>query len=169
MDTDWDENLLQGLPPNTPVPEVGGITVHLTFCPARIRAGCMVQSAGSIIVMGGLHGLSCPDEVRPHADTIAIGDGVQLWPQILEDIEGRELKPMYSADYKLGYLAMSYLYKRSKLIWHLLIRHRLTTRVWQPLVEHARRRHLAYRLRLEALPDFDNQPRRATNVVSAGV
>src|SRR6201996_7794362 len=27
----WDENLLQGPPPNDPVPEVVGITVHLTF------------------------------------------------------------------------------------------------------------------------------------------
>src|ERR1700745_2935820 len=27
----WDENLLQGRPPWDPVPEVVGITVHLTF------------------------------------------------------------------------------------------------------------------------------------------
>src|SRR5215472_3304198 len=27
----WDENLLQGLPPCQPLPEVVGITVHLTF------------------------------------------------------------------------------------------------------------------------------------------
>src|SRR5689334_5067817 len=27
----WDENLLQGLPPSDPLPEVVGITVHLTF------------------------------------------------------------------------------------------------------------------------------------------
>jgi hypothetical protein len=64
---------------------------------------------------------------------------------------------------------MSYLYKRSNLFWHLLIRHRLTARVWRPLVEQARRRHLKYRRKLEALDSSDNQPRRATNVVSAGV
>src|SRR5215510_16509270 len=27
----WDENLLNGRPPSTPIPEVVGITVHLTF------------------------------------------------------------------------------------------------------------------------------------------
>src|SRR5262252_5462962 len=27
----WDENLLQGSPPNEPLPQVVGITVHLTF------------------------------------------------------------------------------------------------------------------------------------------
>ena len=35
----------------------------------------------------------------------------------------------------LPFLAMSYLYKRSNLFWHLLIRYRLTSRVWRPLVE----------------------------------
>src|SRR6266487_4054504 len=27
----WDENLLQGAPPSDPIPQVVGITVHLTF------------------------------------------------------------------------------------------------------------------------------------------
>ncbi len=65
----------------------------------------------------------------------------------------------------LGYLAMSYLYKRSNYVWHLLIRHRLTARVWGPLVEQARRRHLRFRRKLET----SSVARRATSVVSAGV
>src|SRR5262249_8514097 len=52
----------------------------------------------------------------------------------------------------LPYLAMSYLYKRSNRFWHFLIRHRLTARVWRPLVEWTRRRHLRFRRRLEATP-----------------
>jgi radical SAM superfamily enzyme YgiQ (UPF0313 family) len=51
-----------------------------------------------------------------------------------------------------GYLAMSYLYKRSNRFWRLLIRHRLTGLVWRPLVEQSRRRHLHYRLLLEERP-----------------
>ncbi|MEX2561193.1 MAG: hypothetical protein WD403_14825 [Pirellulales bacterium] len=46
------------------------------------------------------------------------------------------------------YLAMSYLYKRSNLFWHFLIRHQLTGLVWRPLVEITRRRHLRFRARL---------------------
>ena len=46
------------------------------------------------------------------------------------------------------YLAMSYLYKRSNLFWHWLIRRRLTARVWRPLVELTRKRHLRFRARL---------------------
>ena len=65
------------------------------------------------------------------------------------------------------YLAMSYLYKRSNRLWHLLIRHRLTGPVWRPLVECTRRRHLRFRRRLASRP----APARAMagSVVSAGV
>jgi radical SAM superfamily enzyme YgiQ (UPF0313 family) len=66
------------------------------------------------------------------------------------------------------YLAMSYLYKRSNFLWHILIRHRLTARLWRPLVEGTRRRHLRFRRRLEARADSGGS-RRAATVVSAGV
>jgi len=52
----------------------------------------------------------------------------------------------------LPYLAMSYLYKRSNRIWHLLIRKRLTALVWRPFVDLTRRRHLAFRRRLALRP-----------------
>jgi radical SAM superfamily enzyme YgiQ (UPF0313 family) len=63
------------------------------------------------------------------------------------------------------YLAMSYLYKRSNRMWHWLIRQRLTARVWRGLVETTRRRHLAFRRRLEAM----EEPIRSVALVSAGV
>lgn len=49
-----------------------------------------------------------------------------------------------------SYLAMSALYKRSNALWPLLIERGLTARVWHPMVEAARRRHLAFRRRLAA-------------------
>ena len=66
------------------------------------------------------------------------------------------------------YLAMSYLYKRSNRLWHLLIRHRLTGPVWRPLVEWTRRRHLRFRRRLERRAVSGDRPMAGT-VVSAGV
>jgi hypothetical protein len=101
----WDENLLQGPPPNNPVPQVVGITVHLTFARRAFELAAWFRAQGSIVIMGGLHVLSCPDEVLPHADAIAMGDGVQLWPKILEDIERGSLQRTYSADYKRPYTA----------------------------------------------------------------
>ncbi|HSM13164.1 MAG TPA: hypothetical protein VLA66_03785, partial [Thermoanaerobaculia bacterium] len=49
-----------------------------------------------------------------------------------------------------SYLAGAYLYKRANRIWYQLIRRRLTGRLWRPLVEWSRRRHLRFRRRLAA-------------------
>lgn len=47
-----------------------------------------------------------------------------------------------------GYLGMSLLYKRANWLWPWLIRHQWTGKVWRPLVELARQRHLRFRRRL---------------------
>lgn len=99
----WDENLLQGPPPCEPVPHVVGITVHLTFARRAYELAAWYRAHGSIVVLGGLHVLSCPEEALRHADAIAIGDGVQLWPQILADIDNGTLQSRYDADYARPY------------------------------------------------------------------
>jgi radical SAM superfamily enzyme YgiQ (UPF0313 family) len=99
----WDENLLHGRPPFDPMPEVVGITVHLTFARRAYELAAWYRSRGSKVILGGLHVLSCPDEAAPHADAVAIGDGVQLWPRILADIEREALQPVYRAMYENEY------------------------------------------------------------------
>jgi len=61
---------------------------------------------------------------------------------------------------------MSYLYKRSNLVWYFLIRHRLTGLVWRPLVEWTRLRHLRFRRRLAVA---EAMPHAAAQMVTAGV
>jgi radical SAM superfamily enzyme YgiQ (UPF0313 family) len=99
----WDENLLQGKPPASPLPHVVGITVHLTFARRAYELARWFRAQGSIVILGGLHVLSCPEEASTHADAIAIGDGVQLWPSILADIEASALQQRYEADYSRPY------------------------------------------------------------------
>jgi radical SAM superfamily enzyme YgiQ (UPF0313 family) len=99
----WDENLLQGPPPCVPLPQVVGITVHLTFAERAFELARWYRQQGALVVLGGLHALSCPDECAPHADALAIGDGVQLWPQILRDVEAGALQRVYHADYRRPY------------------------------------------------------------------
>src|SRR5882724_4169679 len=99
----WDENLLDGRPPFAPMPEVVGITVHLTFANRAYELAQWYRSRGSKVVLGGLHVLSCPDDCEPHADALALGDGVQLWPQILADVESGRLRPQYTATYESDY------------------------------------------------------------------
>ncbi len=99
----WDENLLQGPPPSDPVPEAVGISVHITFARRAYELAQWYRAQGAKVVLGGLHVQSCPEEAARHADAVAVGDGVQLWPRILEDIEHGRLQSRYDATYERPY------------------------------------------------------------------
>jgi len=99
----WDENLLQGPPPDDPFPEVVGITVHLTFAQRAFELARWYRRGGAKVVLGGLHVTSCPDECAPHADALAVGDGVPLWGKILADIDNGRLAPIYRSGFSGPY------------------------------------------------------------------
>jgi radical SAM superfamily enzyme YgiQ (UPF0313 family) len=99
----WDENLLQGPPPLDPFPEVVAITVHLTFAKRAYELAEWYRQWGAKVILGGLHVLSAPDEAAAHADAIAIGEGVQIWPQILADVEAGTLQKVYRGDFRKPY------------------------------------------------------------------
>jgi radical SAM superfamily enzyme YgiQ (UPF0313 family) len=99
----WDENLLQGPPPCRPMPQVVAITVHLTFARRAYELADWYRRRGSIVILGGLHVLSCPQETLAHADAIAIGEGVQVWPDILWDIEKGRLQRIYRGHFHKPY------------------------------------------------------------------
>lgn len=99
----WDENLLQGPPPADPMPQVVGITVHLTFARRAYELADWYRTQGATVILGGLHVLSCPDEAAGHADAIALGEGVGIWRQILDDIDHGRLKSRYSGSYTTPY------------------------------------------------------------------
>lgn len=99
----WDENLLQGPPPCEPMPQVVGISVHLTFAERAYELAAWYRRRGAKVVLGGLHVLSCPDEAAPHADALAVGEGVQIWPEILRDVEAGQLNPVYHGSYRRPY------------------------------------------------------------------
>jgi radical SAM superfamily enzyme YgiQ (UPF0313 family) len=102
----WDENLLQGAPPVGPMPEVVGITVHLTFAERAYALSRYYRARGAKVILGGLHVLSCPEEAAPHADAIALGEGVEVWPEILADVARGTLKRAYRGDYRRSYSAL---------------------------------------------------------------
>jgi radical SAM superfamily enzyme YgiQ (UPF0313 family) len=99
----FDENLLRGRPPFRPLPHVVGISVHLTFARRAFELAHWYRARGSKVILGGLHVLSCPEECAPHADALALGDGVRLWPRILRDVEDGTLQARYLATYENSY------------------------------------------------------------------
>jgi radical SAM superfamily enzyme YgiQ (UPF0313 family) len=95
----WDENLLNGPPPYDPMPQVVGISVHLTFAKRAYELARWYRQRGTTVVLGGLHVMSCPDEAARYADALALGDGVQLWPLILKDVEEGSTRKVYRAEF----------------------------------------------------------------------
>ncbi|MBI4578040.1 MAG: B12-binding domain-containing radical SAM protein [Planctomycetes bacterium] len=99
----WDENLLQGPPPREPFPRVVGITVHLTFARRAYELADWYRRRGAVVVLGGLHVTACPEEARPHADVLAVGEGVEVWGRILQDVEAGRQRTTYRGDYARPY------------------------------------------------------------------
>lgn len=50
---------------------------------------------GKKVILGGPHVFAFPEEAKQHATAVAIGEGEDLWPQILKDIERNDLKQFY--------------------------------------------------------------------------
>lgn len=99
----WDENLLQGPPPGEPFPALVGITVHLTFARRAYELAGWYRARGAKVVLGGLHVQACPEEAAHHADALAIGEGVQLWPEILADAGRSRLRAEYRGSFTRPY------------------------------------------------------------------
>jgi radical SAM superfamily enzyme YgiQ (UPF0313 family) len=99
----WDENLMLGPPPSDPLPQVVGISVHLTFARRAYELAAWYRARGAVVVLGGMHVNSCPAEAAPHADAISVGDGVQTWPAILRDVGRGALQPRYDAGFERDY------------------------------------------------------------------
>jgi radical SAM superfamily enzyme YgiQ (UPF0313 family) len=55
------------------------------------------RALGSRVILGGLHVSALPMEALRHADAVVVGEGEPVWPVIIEDLRGRNLKPVYDA------------------------------------------------------------------------
>jgi radical SAM superfamily enzyme YgiQ (UPF0313 family) len=55
------------------------------------------RHAGTKVVLGGLHVSMLPDEARPHADSIVLGEAESVWPQVVSDLRRDSLRAIYDA------------------------------------------------------------------------
>src|SRR6478736_4572648 len=53
------------------------------------------RKKGAHVCLGGLHVSSLPEEATPHADSIFIGPGEDVFPQFLEDFRKKNPKKIY--------------------------------------------------------------------------
>jgi radical SAM superfamily enzyme YgiQ (UPF0313 family) len=53
------------------------------------------RSRGVLVVLGGLHVTSLPDEAAQHADAIVVGEGEPVWQSLLDDATAGTLQARY--------------------------------------------------------------------------
>lgn len=56
------------------------------------------RHAGKAVVMGGFHASNLPDEALLHVDSVVVGEGELVWPQLLNDFQNGKLQRIYRAD-----------------------------------------------------------------------
>lgn len=52
---------------------------------------------GTRVILGGLHVSAMPMEALRHADAVVVGEGEPVWPTVIADLRGGNLKPVYDA------------------------------------------------------------------------
>lgn len=58
----------------------------------------MCRQIGIPVIMGGNHPSILPEEASLYADSVVVGDGERVWPEVLNDFEGKRLKRIYKPD-----------------------------------------------------------------------
>lgn len=75
-----------------------GITSYTAMAYEMYELADRYRAAGVPVVIGGLHASFAAEEAKEHADSVCVGEGETLWPEIVADFRrgGREgLKPFY--------------------------------------------------------------------------
>src|ERR1043165_7086259 len=75
-----------------------GLTSYTAMAYEMYTLADRYRAAGVPVVIGGLHASFAPAEAKEHADSVCIGEGEGLWPQIVADFSAggkAALKPFY--------------------------------------------------------------------------
>ena len=94
------DDALEAIPWDTPA-EVIAISAKLIQKSRAIELADTFRKKGKIVVLGGYLATLSPEGLTDHFDAICIGDGDQVWPQMLADIERDQLKTIYRADHQV--------------------------------------------------------------------
>jgi Fe-S oxidoreductase len=65
------------------------------FAMAAYNLASAFRKRGKILVAGGPHVTYCQQETLDYFDAIVTGEAENVWPQLLQDIENGQLKPVY--------------------------------------------------------------------------
>jgi len=73
------------------------ITAATQTSPRAYAIADAFRARGTKVVLGGMHPTALPEEAGRHADAVVVGEGEEVWPRLLADLEDGGLRPMYRA------------------------------------------------------------------------
>ena len=79
-------------------PDLVGITAITSVAPRAYKIARAYRDLGVPVVMGGMHASALPDEALQHVDSVVIGEAEPVWQDVLDDLSGGGLSPLYQAD-----------------------------------------------------------------------
>ncbi|MBN2078437.1 MAG: B12-binding domain-containing radical SAM protein [Spirochaetes bacterium] len=91
-----DENV-ETLDFDTPA-DLVAVTATTVQAPRAYEITAGFRKRGVPVVMGGIHASVMTDEAARHADSVAVGEGDEIWPVIVRDFESGRLRPLYRAE-----------------------------------------------------------------------
>jgi len=77
--------------------DVVAITVRTPLATVAYEIADRCLQRGKTVILGGPHVFALPEDAKPHATSVAIGEGEALWPIILRDAEHNTLQDYYVA------------------------------------------------------------------------
>src|SRR5215470_1377317 len=77
-------------------PDVVVIQVYITNAYRSYALADHYRKKGAFVCLGGLHVSSLPGEAMPHADSIFIGPGEDIFPKFLNDFRKKNIKKIYT-------------------------------------------------------------------------
>lgn len=88
------DDRVESIPFDEPT-DLVGITVETYTARRAYEISAEYRQRGVPVIMGGMHPALIPEEVKPHADSIYIGDAEFKWGEVLEDFRRGKLQPIY--------------------------------------------------------------------------
>ncbi len=95
---DMVDDALEAIPWDSTA-DVIAISAKLIQRSRAIELATAFRNRGKRVVLGGYLATLTADGLTEHFDALCIGDGDQVWPQMLADMESDTLKKIYTADH----------------------------------------------------------------------
>jgi radical SAM superfamily enzyme YgiQ (UPF0313 family) len=84
-----------------------GISAMTHQAPRAYAIADEFMKRGKKVVLGGWHPSALPDEAKRHANAVVIGEGEEIWPRLLSDVEHGRLAQEYRQEKPVDFSALS--------------------------------------------------------------